>query len=101
MRPARKASRPASTAFFIAPAMQHRIARRGDRGVHQHAVAAELHRDRRVGGGADAGVDQHRHLGVLDDDLQIPRIEDAHARTDQRGERHDRHAADVLETLAR
>ena len=42
-------------------------ARTGDRGVHQHAVTAQLHGDGGIGGGADAGIDQDRHLGVLDD----------------------------------
>src|SRR5258706_3706148 len=40
----------------------HRVLRLGDRGVHEHAVAAELHRDRRVRGRADARVDLHRNL---------------------------------------
>ena len=59
--------------FFIALRHQHRVLRRGDRRVHQHAVAAQLHRDGGVGGRADAGVDQHRHLDALDDELQVPR----------------------------
>ena len=99
MRPARKASRPASTALLHGARHQHRVARRGDGGVHQHAVAAQLHGDGGVGGGADAGVDDHRHLRLLDDELQVPGIEDAHARADQRGERHDGDAADRLEHL--
>jgi len=75
---------------------EHRVLRLGDRGVHEHRVAAELHGDGRVGGGAHARVDDHRHLGGFDDQLQVPRIEDAHARADERGERHDRDAAEVL-----
>ena len=46
------------------------------------------------------GIDQHRHLRRLDDELEIPGVEDAHPRSDQRGEGHDRDAADRLE-LAR
>src|SRR5690606_18472180 len=49
----------------------------GDRGVHEHAVAAELHRDGRVGGRAHAGVDDDRHLGVVDDLEQVPAVLDA------------------------
>ena len=36
-----------------------------DRARAQHRVAAELHRQRRVGCGADAGVEDHRHTGAL------------------------------------
>ena len=36
---------------------------------------------------------------LVDDELQVPRIEDAHARADERGERHDRDAADGLQHL--
>jgi hypothetical protein len=64
MRPARKASRPASTALLHRAGHQHRVLRAGDGGVHQHAVAAELHRDRRVGRGAHAGVDDDRHRAL-------------------------------------
>src|SRR5690349_25075887 len=56
--------------------------------IHQYAIASELHRDRGVGSGAYAGVHDHRRLGVLDDDLQVPGIENAHARADQRSKRH-------------
>src|ERR1044071_6749519 len=47
----------------------------------------------------DAGVDQHRDLHLLEGELQDPRIEDAHPRADERGERHDRDAADLLQHL--
>src|SRR2546421_2339394 len=49
---------------------QHRVLRLRDRGVHEHRVAAELHRDGGIGGGAHAGIDHHRHLGAADDELE-------------------------------
>ena len=56
------ASRPASTASFIARAIRTGSLAMRDRRVQQHRVAAQLHRDRRVGRGAHAGIDQQRHL---------------------------------------
>ena len=100
IRPARNASRPATTARLHRVRHPHRVVRVGDRRVHQHAGAAQLHRDRRIRCRADAGIDQHRDLRALEDELQVPRIENAHTRADQRCERHDRDAADRLE-LAR
>ena len=47
----------------------HRVARLRDRGVHQHAGAAQLHRDRGVRRRADARVDEHRHLRCVEDEL--------------------------------
>jgi hypothetical protein len=76
---------------------QHRIARMGDCGIHQHAVAAEFHRHGGIGRGADAGIDDDRHAGFGDDDLQVPRIQDAHAGTDQTGQRHDGDTSHALE----
>ena len=76
---------------------QHRLAGSGDRSVHQHAIAAQLHRNGGVRGRAHAGIDQHRHLGVVDDQAQIPRVEDAHAGANQGGQRHHRHTADVFQ----
>ena len=52
---------------------------------------------RRVGGGADAGVEDHRDAGLLDDQAQVVRVEDPLAGADRRAERHDRRAADVLQ----
>ena len=46
---------------------------------------------------ADAGVEDHRHAGALDDEREVVRVADAHARADRRAERHDRGAADVLQ----
>ena len=63
----------------------------------QHGVAAGLHRERRVRGGADAGVEDHRHARGLDDQPQVVGVGDAHAAADRRAERHHRRAAGVLE----
>ena len=68
-----------------------------DRAGQQHAVAARLHRERGVRGGADAGVEDHRHAGLLDDQAQVVRVVDPHAAADRRAERHHRRAAGVLE----
>ena len=61
MRPAPRARRPASTAVAHRRAPSHRVLRAGDRRGGHHRVAAELHRERRVRGGADAGVEHDRH----------------------------------------
>ena len=37
----------------------------GDAGVQEHAVDAEFHRDRDVARRADAGVDDHRIVGIV------------------------------------
>ena len=43
------------------------VARAGDGGVHEHGVDAEFEGDGDIGGGADAGVDNHGDVGALDD----------------------------------
>ena len=60
-------------------------------------VAAGLHRQRRVGGRADAGVQDHRHARALDDQPQVVGVVDAHPAADRRAERHHRRAAGVLQ----
>ena len=97
MRPAPRASRPASTAARIAWAMATGSCGAGDRARAQDAVAAELHRERRVARGADARVEDHRDARPLDDQRDVVRVADPHARADRRAERHHRRAADVLE----
>ena len=52
----------------------HRVLSLRDARVHQHAGGAELHRHGRVAGGADAGVDDHRHFALLDDDAYVGRV---------------------------
>ena len=79
---------------------RHGILRAGNRGVHQHGVRPQLHRERRVGGGADAGVDDHGHLGELADDPEVVRVLDAEARADRRAERHHGRGACVFELAA-
>src|SRR5690606_8278719 len=75
----------------------HRILRSSDRGVEEHAVDSELHRDRDVGCRAHARIDDHRHSHRLEDDADVVRIENALARTDRRAGRHDAGRARLLE----
>jgi hypothetical protein len=67
-RPRARPRPPSSSRWPSAPG-----SRVGDGGVHQHAVATQFHGDRRIRRGADAGIDQHRHLRVVDDQAQVPR----------------------------
>ena len=69
----------------------------GNRRVHQDTIAPQLHGNRRIGSSSYTGIDDDRHLGVIDNQAQIPRIQDAHAGTDQRGERHHRDATNIFE----
>src|SRR6202521_2320584 len=50
---------------------QRWILRERDRAVDQDCVGAKLHRERRVGRGAYAGVDDDRHARLLDDDPDL------------------------------
>ena len=59
---ASKASRPAWMASAKASAIAAGIAGLGDGRVEQDAVIAQLHRLRRMGGQADAGVDDERNI---------------------------------------
>ena len=68
------------------PRHQHRVLGLGDRGVHQHAVAAQLHRLRGVARGADAGVDQHRHARAFDDQPDGHAVLDSEPRADRRAQ---------------
>ena len=43
----------------------------------------ELHGERGVGRGADAGVEDDRHLGLGDDQLDVVRVADAEAAADR------------------
>ena len=52
---------------------------------------------RRVAGRADAGVQDDRHPGRLDDQLDVVRVADAQARADRRAQRHHRRAARLLQ----
>ena len=97
MRPAPRASTPASTAWRIACAIATGSVAREIALAHSTRVAAELHRQRRVGGRADAGVEDHRHARRLDDEREVGGVGDPLAAADRRAERHDRRAADVLQ----
>src|SRR5438067_2853642 len=79
---------------------QDRVPGARDGGVHEHGVAAELERLGGMRRRADAGVDDHRHPALLDDDAEVVGVPDAEPRADRRGERHDGGAAEVLEALA-
>ncbi len=74
-----------------------RLLRAGDGGVHQHAVASELHGNRGIRGGADTRIYNDRNFDAIHDQLKIPRVEDAHAGADQRCQWHDRHATNVFQ----
>ena len=65
--------------------------------VHQHRIATQLHGNGGVGGRAYARVHQHRNLGFFEDDLQVVRVADTQAGTDQTGQRHHRNAADFCQ----
>ncbi len=69
----------------------------GDRGCEQHGVAAEFHGQRRVGGGADPGVEDDGNLGLGDDQLDVVAVADSQPGADGRAQRHHRGAAGLLE----
>ena len=48
---------------------RHRIVGERDGGVDEHAVGAELHALGRLRRRTETGIDDHRHLGLLDHDL--------------------------------
>ncbi len=76
---------------------QHRVLSPGHRGGEHHRGAAQLHRQRDVGGGAGARVQDDRDARALHDQLEVVRVADAEAGADRRAQRHDRGAADVLQ----
>ena len=91
------ASRPASVPSRIARAIVSGSSAREIALAHSTRVVAELHRQRGVGGGADARVEDHGHAGALADQAQVVGVQQAHAGADRRAERHHRGAADVLQ----
>ena len=97
MRPAGGRARPASTASRSAVRHRLRVAGAGDRGGGQHRVAAELHRQRGVGGGADAGVEDQRHRHGLAAERDGCGLRMPEAAADRRAQRHHGGAADVLQ----
>ena len=97
MRPAPRARRPASTAARMAWAIATGSWARAIALAHSTpsqpssmASAASL-------AVPDAGVEDHRHAGALDDEREVVGVADPHARADRRAQRHDRRAADVLQ----
>lgn len=58
-----------------------------DRGIHQHAITPQLHRHGGVGGGAHAGIHQHRHADTFLDETDVDGVHDAQPRTDERPQR--------------
>ena len=74
------------------------VLRGGDGGVHQDAVEAEFHGQRRVRRGAYARVHDQRDLGdELAEDAQVGGVLQAEAAADGRAERHDGGGARVDE----
>ena len=99
IRPARYALRPD---FDPAPDRfrhQRGVLRKRDGRVDQHCGCTELHRQRGVRRSADAGIDDDRHAGLLDDDAHLLQRLEALAGPDRRPERHDRDGADLLQLL--
>src|SRR5690606_25666646 len=74
---------------------QYRLLRVCDGAVHQHRLTAQFHGDGRVGSGTYTGINQHRHLGLFEDDAQVVRVADAKTSADQAGQRHDGDTADL------
>src|SRR5690606_16163962 len=64
--------------FFHGRGHEDGVVRAGDGGVHKYAVTTEFHGDGGVGRGAYAGIHQHRDAGLVDDESQVPRVENAH-----------------------
>jgi hypothetical protein len=74
--------------------------RGGDGGVHQHAVEAQFHGDGRVGGGANAGIDDQRDFGdQFAQDAQVGRVAKAQAAADRRAQRHHGRRASIDQAL--
>ncbi len=71
--------------------------RAGDGGREQNGVTAELHRERGVRRGADAGVEDDGDARPLDDHGDVVRVRDTQPGTDGGAQRHDRRAAGLLE----
>ena len=100
MRPALKASRPASTASRMAVAMATGSLAPAMAVFIEHAVAAQLHGDGGVRRGAHARVHDHRHRHRLEDELEVVRIADAQPGADGRPSGITAAAPGVLELLA-
>jgi len=69
-----------------------RIGRAGNGRRDEDPGAAKFHRERRVAGGADPGVEDDGDPGPLDDHRDVVRVADAESRADRGAERHHRRA---------
>ncbi len=69
----------------------------GDGGVDEDCVGAEFHGLGRVAWGSDAGVDDDRHDGLLDDNAELVAGLEALMGADGGAEGHDGGRADLLE----
>ena len=101
MRPARKALAAGlpTIALRIALAINTSFAGGGITGVHQHAVAAQLHRDRGIDAVPTPASTSTGTLALIDDQAKFHGLRMPSAGADQRGQRHDRDAADVFQHL--
>ena len=88
-------------AWFMAWAIIDWLLGMGNGRVHQHRVAAQFHGDGCVGGSAHARIHQHRDLGFFKDDLQVVRVADAQAGTDQTRPAASRRCSRFLPVAAR
>src|SRR5579862_3834460 len=82
--------------FFEGGAHARGVGGDGDGGIHQHARRAHLHGFGGLAGRAKPGVDDDRHGGLFDDDLDLRPGLDAAIAPDGRTERHDRGGSRVL-----
>ena len=78
---------------------QRNVAGGSDRRVCHHRIRTHLHGLRGLARPADARVDDHRNIGVLDDHLDEVTCAQALIRADHRAERHHACRARVLKTL--
>ena len=95
MRPAPRAKRPACTAWRIAPAIATGSWARETALATMTASQPSSIAKRGVRGGADAGVQNHRHLDGFPDQSDVVGVADAHAASDRGAQRHHGGAADV------
>ena len=76
---------------------RHRVLGAGDGAGQQHGVAAQLHGQGGLGGGADPGVEHHGHGRPGGDELDVVRVEDAQPGADGGAQGHHRGRAQILE----
>ena len=101
MRPARRAARPDVTASRIAWAIRPGCRARVTAEATSTASQPSSMADAGVGGGADTGVQDHGHVGLLDDEGDVVGVADPEPAADRRPEGHDHGAPDLLEAPGR